>query len=264
MTSTNTHEEATHDLVSALVKSLESADTASEVPEDQPTVDVPPSNSETEKSSDPPAPTEEAPPVIPTSAAAPDAATAIPAVASPAAAVPAPTPPPHIPTSTSTYAPESSTPAKRSRTPELGEEAGAEKRQKIEHPVSQDSIQDHGDVKVEDDGDLNGDDSSDWNLESMLANALGAVNETDDSMNLDTTTTAPPARRRLEKMKFIESPTYFSRSMGLPILGSLVSGRLLITRFFWLLIHMTGCTNITCAFPAALGGHRQDHPRFED
>ncbi|KAL2274327.1 hypothetical protein FJTKL_03312 [Diaporthe vaccinii] len=64
----------------------------------------------------------------------------------------------------------------------------------------------------------------------MLANALGAVNDAkgvagaEDAMDIDNLMSSPPLpppRRRLEKMKFIETPTYFSRSMGLPILGSL-------------------------------------------
>jgi hypothetical protein len=78
----------------------------------------------------------------------------------------------------------------------------------------------------------NGDGVSSWDLESMLANALGAVNDAKgtagagdamDTENLTSSPPLPPPRRRLEKMKFIETPTYFSRSMGLPILGSLVS-----------------------------------------
>ncbi|ROV95117.1 hypothetical protein VSDG_05862 [Cytospora chrysosperma] len=170
--------------------------------------------------SDVPAPARQTPPVIPSSTAATSPATTIPAVAPSAPTVPAP-PPPHVPTSTSTYAPDSSTPAKRSRTPELGEETGAGKRQKTEHPMDQDSMHTASEVKLENDSFINSNGASDWNLESMLADALGAVNEADDSMNIDTTTTAAPTRRRLEKMKFIESPTYFSRSMGLPLLGSL-------------------------------------------
>lgn len=201
-----------------------SADAPFNVVDDPATVHGPSPNPENQRPPETAVPARQTPPVIPTSAAANSTVAMMPAVAPAASSVPAPTPPPHAPTSTPTYAPESSTPAKRSRTPDLGEGMGVEKRQKTEHSVGQESIQTPTEVKIEDDAPLNGDGASDWNLESMLANALGAVNETDDSMNIDTTTTtAAPTRRRLEKMKFIESPTYFSRSMGLPLLGSLVS-----------------------------------------
>jgi hypothetical protein len=134
------------------------------------------------------------------------------------------------------------TPAKRSRTPEPSEEPSADKKQKTEH-VPEHDIQ-KVDPKTEAEASAeasaeagagagaNGDGVSSWDLESMLANALGAVNDAkgtagaDDAVDIDNLTSSPalpPPRRRLEKMKFIETPTYFSRSMGLPILGSLVS-----------------------------------------
>ncbi|KUI53274.1 Telomeric DNA-binding factor trf1 [Cytospora mali] len=219
---TSKSEETHQKPVSVPLNNMEtSANDYSNIPDEPTVVAVPSSNPEPKETPDTAAPARQTPPVIPTSAAGTSPVTTIPAVAPPASTVPAPTPPPHVPTPAPTYAPESSTPAKRSRTPELGEDTGAEKRQKIEHPADQDGTHTTAEVKIENDAFLNGDGESDWNLESMLANALGAVNEADDGMNLDTTTTAVPTRRRLEKMKFIESPTYFSRSMGLPLLGSL-------------------------------------------
>lgn len=129
-------------------------------------------------------------------------------------------------------------PAKRSRTPEPNEEQSADKKQKTEHVPEHDIQKVDPKTEAEASADLgvepgaNGDGVTSWDLESMLANALGAVNDTkgtavaDYSMDIDNVTSSPPLpppRRRLEKMKFIETPTYFSRSMGLPILGSLVS-----------------------------------------
>ncbi|KUI68002.1 Telomeric DNA-binding factor trf1 [Cytospora mali] len=219
---TSKNEETLQKPVSVPPKSMEtSANDSSDVPYEPTVADPSSSNPEPQEIPDTAAPARQTPPVITTSAAGTSSVTTIPAVAPPASTVPAPTPPPHVPTPAPTYAPESSTPAKRSRTPELGEDTGADKRRKIEHPADQDGTQTTAEVKLENDVFLNGDGESDWNLESMLANALGAVNEADDSVNIDTTTTAAPTRRRLEKMKFIESPTYFSRSMGLPLLGSL-------------------------------------------
>lgn len=131
---------------------------------------------------------------------------------------------------------ESVTPAKRSRTPEPSEEPSADKKQKTEHVPEHDiqKVDPKPETEATAEMGANGDAVPSWDLESMLANALGAVNDAkgtagaDDAMDIDNLTSSPPLpppRPRLEKMKFIETPTYFSRSMGLPILGSLVSAR---------------------------------------
>lgn len=72
-----------------------------------------------------------------------------------------------------------------------------------------------------------------WDLGAQLSSVLGSVepdptieaNAAAEDTAIDTMPSIPlpPPRRRLEKMKFIENPTYFSRAMGLPMLGSLVS-----------------------------------------
>lgn len=123
-------------------------------------------------------------------------------------------------------------PTKRSRTPEVGEETNAEKRQKTEHTEEQEATPD-AEAKSDDEagGGLFG-----WDLGAQLSSVLGAVEpETMDDANGSTeenkldvvlpVSLLPPPRKRLEKMKFIENPTYFSRAMGLPMLGSLVSAR---------------------------------------
>ena len=198
--------------------------------------------SETNGYSDTSSTAQEAAPVIPTVAARASTSSTIPAVAPPPAPAPAAAPPAPLATPAAVPAAESVTPAKRSRTPEPSEEPSADKKQKTEH-VPEHDIQ-KVDPKTEAEASAeasagagagagaNGDGVSSWDLESMLANALGAVNDAkgtagaDDAMDIDNLTSSPalpPPRRRLEKMKFIETPTYFSRSMGLPILGSLVS-----------------------------------------
>ncbi|KAL1873841.1 TTAGGG repeat binding factor [Diaporthe australafricana] len=197
--------------------------------------------SETNGTSDTAAPAQEAPPVIPTAAAGASTSSTIPAVAPPPDPVPVAIPPAPLTKPAPVPSVESVAPAKRSRTPEPGEEPGVDKKQKIEH-VPEPDIQIVEDAKVETEANagsnaeavaeanVNGEGVSSWDLESMLANALGAVNDAkgaagaDDAMDIDNLMSSPPLpppRRRLEKMKFIETPTYFSRSMGLPILGSL-------------------------------------------
>ncbi|KAG8162509.1 hypothetical protein KVR01_008274 [Diaporthe batatas] len=195
--------------------------------------------SETNGSSDTPSTAQEAAPAMPTTAAVVNTSSAIPAVAPPPApAAAAPPAPLATPAAAPAAAPaaDSLAPAKRSRTPEPNEEHGADKKQKTEHVPEHDVQKVDPKVEAEASADMaaeagaNGDGVSSWDLESMLANALGAVNDTkgtagaDYSMDIDHITSSPPLpppRRRLEKMKFIETPTYFSRSMGLPILGSL-------------------------------------------
>lgn len=147
-------------------------------------------------------------------------------------------------------------PTKRSRTPEEREEAREEKRQKKDHVVEKPQDQPGEAVKQTDalnlgatketradaggnidgnGGELDPDLGSllSWDLEAQLSSVLGSVdvdaakdsNASDDEDKMDTTPIPllPPPRKRLEKMKFIENPTYFSRAMGLPMLGSLVS-----------------------------------------
>lgn len=203
--------------------------------------------SEANGSSDTAAPAQEAPPVIPTAAAGASTSSTIPAVAPPPDPVPVAIPPAPLTKPAPVPSVDSVAPAKRSRTPEPGQELGVDKKQKTEH-VPEPDVQVVEDVKAETDANagsnaeaaaevaaepnINGEGVSSWDLESMLANALGAVNDAkgaagaDDAMEIDHLMSSPhlpPPRRRLEKMKFIETPTYFSRSMGLPILGSLVS-----------------------------------------
>lgn len=69
-----------------------------------------------------------------------------------------------------------------------------------------------------------------WDLGAQLSSVLGSVepdlNGTAEDTAMDIMPAIPllpPPRKRPEKMKFIENPTYFSRAMGLPMLGSLVS-----------------------------------------
>lgn len=191
--------------------------------------------SENNGSSDALAPTREAAPAIPTAAAGASTSSTIPAVAPPPDPAPAAAPPASLTAPAAVPPAESVTPAKRSRTPEPDQESSAEKKQKTEHAPEHDvkaadNFKTEAEASAE--ANANGDGVSSWDLESMLANALGAVNDAkgaagaDDAMDIDNLTSSPPLpppRRRLEKMKFIETPTYFSRSMGLPILGSLVS-----------------------------------------
>ncbi|KAJ0107291.1 hypothetical protein J7T55_015756 [Diaporthe amygdali] len=189
--------------------------------------------SETNGSPDTAAPAQEAACVIPTVAAAASTPSTIPAVAPPPNPVPAATPPAPLTTPAPAPAADTVTPAKRSRTPELGQEPGADKKQKTEHVPDHDNQAADGfkaEAEASAEANANGDAVPSWDLESMLANALGAVNDAkgaggaDDPMDIDNLAASiplPPPRRRLEKMKFIETPTYFSRSMGLPILGSL-------------------------------------------
>lgn len=195
--------------------------------------------SENNGSSDALATAQEAP-VIPTAAAAASTPSTIPAVAPPPGPALAAAPPVSLATPAAIPPAEPATPAKRSRSPEPDQELNADKKQKTEH-VPEHDIQKIDEFKAEagaeasaeagGEANANGDGASSWDLESMLANALGAVNDAkgaagaDDAMDIDNLTSPPPLpppRRRLEKMKFIETPTYFSRSMGLPILGSLV------------------------------------------
>lgn len=72
-----------------------------------------------------------------------------------------------------------------------------------------------------------------WDLGAQLSSVLGSVepesgkdaNGTIEDTSMDIMPAIPllpPPRKRPEKMKFIENPTYFSRAMGLPMLGSLV------------------------------------------
>lgn len=123
-------------------------------------------------------------------------------------------------------------PTKRSRTPEAGEEASSEKRQKTEHKAEQEATPD---VEAKTDGEA-GAGLFDWDLGAQLSSVLGAVepeamdetNGSPEENKIDAVSPVsllPPPRKRLEKMKFIENPTYFSRAMGLPMLGSLVSAR---------------------------------------
>lgn len=71
---------------------------------------------------------------------------------------------------------------------------------------------------------------ADWDLGAQIQNILHLVPEpAGDGANNSTEIgksdmpPLPPPRPRLEKMKYIENPTYFARAMGLPTLGSLVS-----------------------------------------
>lgn len=134
-------------------------------------------------------------------------------------------------------------PTKRSRTPEAQEEASAEKRQKTEHAVDKDPSPD---VETKTDGET-GSGLLGWDLGAQLSSVLGAVDpEVLDDANgsaeenkmdeVSPISLLPPPRKRLEKMKFIENPTYFSRAMGLPMLGSLVSARNLSRKWQALLI----------------------------
>lgn len=195
--------------------------------------------SETNGSYDALARARDAAPVTPTAAAGASTSSTIPAVAPPPVPAPAAAPPTSLAAPAAVPPAESVTPAKRSRTPDPDQEPSADKKQKTEH-VPEHDIQKIGDLKADAEAsaeamaeaNTNGDGVSSWDLESMLANALGAVNDAkgvagaEDAMDIDNLMSSPPLpppRRRLEKMKFIETPTYFSRSMGLPILGSLVS-----------------------------------------
>lgn len=148
-------------------------------------------------------------------------------------------------------------PAKRSRTPEDRVDSREEKRQKTEHVADKPRNQqgesakqtddattgankDTGVDTVEDDEepDLDADGLLGWDLEAQLSNVLDSIdmdvakdsNDEDDEDKMDTSPTPilPPPKKRLEKMKFIENPTYFSRAMGLPMLGSLVSEAFLL------------------------------------
>lgn len=121
-------------------------------------------------------------------------------------------------------------PTKRSRTPEAAEEVSAEKRQKTEHNADQQASQET-EAKTDADGNLS---MLAWDLGAQLSSVLDSIEpEAADDANPSTEDTKvdtvppipllPPPRKRLEKMKFIENPTYFSRAMGLPMLGSLVS-----------------------------------------
>lgn len=122
-------------------------------------------------------------------------------------------------------------PTKRSRTPEAKEEASAEKRQKMEHTAEQESVPE---VETKTDGEA-GCGLIGWDLGAQLSSVLGAVDpeaiddgngSTEEKMDaVSPVSLLPPPRKRLDKMKFIENPTYFSRAMGLPMLGSLVSAR---------------------------------------
>lgn len=89
------------------------------------------------------------------------------------------------------------------------------------------------DVEVPVDAEVEDNPFAGWDLGAQLSNILGSV---EPEPSNDATASAdngridllqsiplPPPRQRLEKMKFIENPTYFSRAMGLPTLGSLVS-----------------------------------------
>lgn len=71
-----------------------------------------------------------------------------------------------------------------------------------------------------------------WDLEAQIRNILDSVpppadDGADGAAGYDRhglpESILPPPRARLEKMKYIENPTYFARAMGLPTLGSLVS-----------------------------------------
>lgn len=120
-----------------------------------------------------------------------------------------------------------SVPVKRSRSSELGDRDGDEKRQKTDH-VQEPQAMGEGAPEPEAPVLLN------WDLSAQLSSVLGSVdleavksgNGTSEGSPMDLMPAMPllpPPRKRLEKMKFIENPTYFSRAMGLPMLGSLVS-----------------------------------------
>lgn len=124
-------------------------------------------------------------------------------------------------------------PTKRSRTPETAEEASAEKRQKTEHNADQQSSQEN-EAKTDADANIG---ILSWDLGAQLSSVLDSIEaDAADEATAPTEDTKvdtmpppipllPPPRKRLEKMKFIENPTYFSRAMGLPMLGSLVSAK---------------------------------------
>lgn len=107
-----------------------------------------------------------------------------------------------------------------------------EKRQKTEHVAEQED-QEMQDVGIELDAEVEDNPFAGWDLGAQLSNILGSVepepsndaNASADNGRMDMLQSfqLPPPRQRLEKMKFIENPTYFSRAMGLPTLGSLVS-----------------------------------------
>lgn len=124
---------------------------------------------------------------------------------------------------------------KRPRTPEAEEEHGKEKRQKLSNGADDldkllplDSAPVHPNGQIENDA---GDSSMpDWDLNTQIQNILHLVPEpAEDEANKAAENgksdlpPLPPPRPRLEKMKYIENPTYFARAMGLPTLGSLVS-----------------------------------------
>ncbi len=138
---------------------------------------------------------------------------------------------------------------KRLRTPEPGDENGDEKRLKTEQEASGPGL----------------------DFLEMLENALGSLDEPQapTSLAVDShagpaaSATAPdapmdvqiPARRYPKKMRFSQNPTYLVRSMGLPLLGSLVSTlscctrrsqhpvRRALTRFRSLFRYCTHCPN---------------------
>lgn len=121
--------------------------------------------------------------------------------------------------------------SKRLRTPEAEEEKGREKRQKVDH-IADDLDQGARDTGAQVETEMADNPMADWDLEAQLQNILDSVPEPADDEESGAAENRkgdlpsfllPPPRPRLEKMKYIENPTYFARSMGLPTLGSLVS-----------------------------------------
>lgn len=131
---------------------------------------------------------------------------------------------------------DDSVPTKRSRSYEASDQDRDEKRQKMEH-VEETQATNIDDLEAEGEPEPEpGIESSNflsWDLGAQLSSVLGSVepesgkdiNGTIEDTSVDIMPPIPllpPPRKRPEKMKFIENPTYFSRAMGLPMLGSLV------------------------------------------
>lgn len=118
-----------------------------------------------------------------------------------------------------------SSPSKRQRTTEPEDEGGADKRQKIEHGSP-------GNVLDQALG------SASWDISALIQDALGSLdqqldhqpaNVTDHGAIQDYTTqtnhAVPATTKKVEqkRMKFSSNPFYVTRTMSLPLLGSLVS-----------------------------------------
>lgn len=159
-------------------------------------------------------------------------ATALAASLNPSAPAAAASPSPATPCNPAPVA--DSAPVKRSRSPEPGDQVSNEKRQKTEH-IEEPQAMETDDTKAEGEPEPEHEPPGflGWDLGAQLSSVLGSVepesgkdaNGTAEDSPMDimpSISLLPPPRKRPEKMKFIENPTYFSRAMGLPMLGSLV------------------------------------------